>query len=434
MKPDKKKYNVCLMGASLETGNMGVSALAASLIKIVREVKPNSSISFLVGSRAPKVQELEISGQKIEIKVINHRLSPKAKVQENLLWILLIAFVQRILPSNHFRLRVINSNPTLTALREADFVGDIRGGDSFSDIYGLKKLAFGSLPAIIALLLNKKFVLLPQTYGPYKSYLAKHIGALVTKRSTHILSRDKESLETLGTILGRKINNKVVHFCPDVAFLLDSIHPRELNIYPAMNQNIDSPLIGFNVNGLLYHGGYTRDNMFGLRFDYRLFVHKLVSRLMEETEAHILLIPHTFGLPGNINSDPDACRYSMESSTDQYKDRLHMVNKKYDQHEIKGIIGLCDFFIGSRMHACIAAMSQGIPTVGVAYSKKFRGVFDSIGVGDKVIDARKVDLDIAIRRVLAFFENRDDLEIDIKEKIDIAKRKVRTTFQELLTH
>ena len=433
MKSDKKRYNVCLMGASLETGNMGVSALAASLIKIVQEVKPKSSISFLVGSRAPKVRELVVSGRKIEFKVINHRLSPKAKVQENLLWILIIAFMQRIMPSNRFRLKIINSNPTLTALYEADFVGDIRGGDSFSDIYGLKKLAFGSLPAIVALLLNKKLVLLPQTYGPYKSYLSKRIAGLVIKRSTHILSRDKESLEILGTVLGRKINNKVVHFCPDVAFILDSIRPKQPHIHPAIKQNLDALLIGFNVNGLLYHGGYTRNNMFGLKFDYRLFVHKLISRLMEKTKAHILLIPHTFGIPGNINSDPDACHYTMESLKDRYKDRLHMVTKKYDQHEIKGIIGFCDFFIGSRMHACIAAMSQRIPTVGVAYSKKFRGVFDSIGLGGKVVDARKVDLDIAIHRVLDFFENRDDLEIDLNEKIDIAKRKVRAAFKELLT-
>jgi len=38
MKIREKPYNVCLMGASFETGNMGVSALAASLSKIIREI------------------------------------------------------------------------------------------------------------------------------------------------------------------------------------------------------------------------------------------------------------------------------------------------------------------------------------------------------------------------------------------------------------
>ena len=41
-------FNVCLMGASLETGNMGVSALAVSLVRNILEVRPDASISFLI--------------------------------------------------------------------------------------------------------------------------------------------------------------------------------------------------------------------------------------------------------------------------------------------------------------------------------------------------------------------------------------------------
>ena len=66
-----------------------------------------------------------------------------------------------------------------------------------------------------------------------------------------------------------------------------------------------------------------------------------------------------------------------------------IVDREYDQHEIKGVIGMCDFFVGSRMHACIGALSQGIPCVGVAYSMKFRGVFESVGVADWVVDSRQ---------------------------------------------
>jgi len=99
------------MGASFETGNMGVSALAASLVKIIREIKPNAEISFLVGNKIPKVRDLEISGQKIKVKVINYRLSPKSKLQEHLFWILLLACLQRLVPLQLIKKRVIKSNP-----------------------------------------------------------------------------------------------------------------------------------------------------------------------------------------------------------------------------------------------------------------------------------------------------------------------------------
>ena len=49
-----------------------------------------------------------------------------------------------------------------------------------------------------------------------------------------------------------------------------------------------------------------------------------------------------------------------------------MIAHEYDQHAIKSIIGRCDFFIGSRMHACIAALSQKIPTAAVAIVKNSR--------------------------------------------------------------
>lgn len=60
----------------------------------------------------------------------------------------------------------------------------------------------------------------------------------------------------------------------------------------------------------------------------------------------------------------------------------------YNQNEIKYLIGRCDFFIGARMHACIAALSQCIPTVSIAYSDKFIGVMKSIGMESYCVDPR----------------------------------------------
>jgi polysaccharide pyruvyl transferase WcaK-like protein len=182
----------------------------------------------------------------------------------------------------------------------------------------------------------------------------------------------------------------------------------------------------------MYHGGYTRDNMFGLKFNYKDFLSQLVLKLADETQADILLIPHTFGPPGNVNSDPDACRETMQAVPSSYRNRVHLVAREYNQYEIKGIIGLCDFLIGSRMHACIAGLSQCIPTVGVAYSKKFQGIFDSIDLGNLVIDARVVDIETAVEQVVDHYKNREDIGNRIKERVDIAKKKINETFRDIL--
>ncbi len=425
-------FNVCLMGASLDTGNRGVSALAASLIKVVLGARPDAAIILVVGSRSSSPQQLKVFGHKKTFPVANYRLSARAHIQEQLFWIFLMACLQRVLPFKKVREKIIQSSRLLTALEKSDFVGDIHGGDSFSDIYGFRRFIIGVMPRIIALLLRKKLVLLPQTYGPYYSRLSKQIARFILKRSSRIISRDREGIEIVKNILGKGLPDKKIQFCPDVAFVLDSRKPDGLDIYPPIEKNFDTALIGFNISGLLYNGGYSRDNMFGLKCDYRSFVHNLVKRFMEETTAHVLLIPHTFGSPGNINSDPDACRIVFDRISGNYRKRVHLVMKEYDQYEIKAIISLCDFFIGSRMHACIAALSQGIPTVGVAYSRKFAGVLESVGIGHMVIDAKSLDTETAIEKVLFSYEKLTKEKKILQKKIHTVKNHIHKTFQDIL--
>ncbi len=426
-------YNVCLMGASFDTGNQGVSALAASLVGLISRLRPDARISFFIGARYPETKMVEIHGRRIQYEIINHRLSPKASLKEHLFFIFAIACLQRMVPFASIRSKIIKTVPALRALKETDFVGDIRGGDSFSDIYGLRGAVMGSMPSAIALLLGKRLFLLPQTYGPYRSGMAKWIARWVLRRAACILSRDREGVELVRAILGTSEGRDDIHFCPDVAFSMSARAPTKLAITPPIAQkSSEGFLVGLNINGLLFNGGYTRDNMFGLRFDYREFVRQLAEDVLEKTPAHLLLIPHTFAPDGHVESDPQACRSVFDMMKSRHEGRIHLVEGEYDQFEIKGIIGNCDFFIGSRMHACIAALSQGILTIAVAYSQKFRGVFDSIGLGTMVIDARSEDQEPAIERILEGIRQRSEISTTIQTKTAWAKEELEKTFCRLL--
>lgn len=428
----QENYRVCLLGAALDTGNMGVSALSASLIKLIIDTKPNADITLIIGNRSSKPQSVLVNGKKTEIKVSNYRMSPKAPLNKQLFWILLIAFLQRIIPVQIIRKKIINSNPLLNTLIQADLIGNIRGGDSFSDIYGLSKFLMGSVPNFIIFLLKKKIILLPQTYGPFNTILAKKIAKYIFNNSLKIYSRDKYSIKIVSEILQN--NDKVIDFCPDVAFTLEVSFPKKINIYPPINieENRQFKLIGINVNGLMYNGGYTGKNMFGLNLDYQLFIREVIKSLLKINETKILLVPHTFATPGNVNSDPDACREIFDELHKKNQNKIHMVSQIYDQHNIKGIINKCDFFIGSRMHACIAALSQNIPTIGVAYSRKFIGVFESVGVGDWVIDAKNENNSSAEQIVLEKYNFVRNSKKDFNYHIDIIKNQIKDTFKNLL--
>lgn len=425
--------NVCILGASLNTGNMGVSALAASLVKLIKEAEPDARISFFLGARTTAPQEVQLAGRREKIEIINYRLSPRAKIKEHLATLFFLAILYRVIPFTSWKKVIIESNSRIRSLEQADFVGNISGGDSFSDIYGLGRFITGAIVSLIVILIGKKLCLLPQTYGPYRSTISQHLARYILKKSDTILARDRESLEFVRQIIDSKESHKFrsIEFCPDVAFALEAKVADQKAIHPPLDGASRRPVVGLNVNGLMYNGGYTRKNMFGLVLNYRRFVHEGAQMLLKKTNCSLLLVPHTFAPEGDVESDTQACKEVLESLS-EYKGRVHMLRGEHDQHAVKGIIGLCSFFIGSRMHACIAALSQGIPTVAVAYSGKFKGVFDSAGAGQMVIDARETGLEEAEERLLSLYGQADAVKPVLRERAGQMRTQLSDTFRSLI--
>jgi coenzyme F420 hydrogenase subunit beta len=420
---------ICIMGASMATGNRGVSALGASLVKLISTANPESRITFLAGLRQPAVFRIWTGDASHDASVVNYRMAPKGPLGHQLWLILVISWGYRYIPSKRFRRWIAQRSPWVQAVIEADLVGDIRGGDSFSDIYGLRRFVVGCLPSLSVIWLRGSIVLFPQTHGPFKSMIGRALARYILRRSDPIFSRDRESAQSVAALLNK---NARVRCTPDVAFALPGRSPHLIRAEPALNGICKNDLVGINVNGLMYNGGYTRSNMFGLKLDYQQCLRELVKALLRDPDRHLLLVPHTFAPPERVESDPGACARLRDQLPEELQQRVHLIKGEYDQHEIKWVIGLCSFFIGSRMHACIAALSQGIPAVGIAYSKKFSGVFESVGAEDWVIDCRNSTVNEAVEKVLRLLEARRALETELSSRLDKAKRQLHESFKDLL--
>jgi polysaccharide pyruvyl transferase WcaK-like protein len=65
------------------------------------------------------------------------------------------------------------------------------------------------------------------------------------------------------------------------------------------------------------------------------------------------------------------------------------------------------------MHACIAAFSSGVPVVPMAYSRKFNGLFGTLGYNE-IADCKKDNDDEVLKKIMAGFNNRDELHKKIK--------------------
>ena len=74
-----------------------------------------------------------------------------------------------------------------------------------------------------------------------------------------------------------------------------------------------------------------------------------------------------------------------------------------------------DFFTGARMHACIAAISSGVPVYPMAYSRKFNGLFGETLGYSSLGDLKTMDSDEIFSGLFAAFEKRNELKNEIEQ-------------------
>ncbi|MBN1795979.1 MAG: polysaccharide pyruvyl transferase family protein [Sedimentisphaerales bacterium] len=425
-KSRQKQIKVCMLGASFETGNLGVSALAESSIKCILNRWPDAQITLLEGATDSNSFSLSISGGDIKMNVFTIRFCKNIFVRHHFLKLAFYALLAKLSLSKKFREKIISKDQCLKHISESDYVIDINAGDSFSDLYGKRRFLLGFLRKWLVLIMGKKLVFLPQTYGPFRSAITAFLAKWLVKHSAAAYARDKAGFNYLTELLGANENGHKVRLLPDIAFILDAHRPDNLERdFPALLKTDNRPVVGLNISGLLYRGGYNESNMFGLRADYKKLVEGIIKLLVEDCRAQIILVPHVFPPPRfEIESDLSACMDLCRSIDKKYLKNIFLVRKRYSHNEMKYIIGRCDFFVGARMHSCIAAISQSIPTIGLAYSDKFSGIFENVGLEENVIEMRSAANDEILRKIKEGFNSRDEISEKLKVTIPKIKKDV----------
>jgi len=429
---EKNHIKVGLLGASFDTGNLGVSALAESSIKVILHTWPDAEVTLLGSGYEPEEYRLTFNEKQVYVKTVPIRFSKNIFQPYHFMWFTINGLITKILPGSLLKKAFVKRHRYFQTLYELDFAVDITGGDSFSDIYGMRRFVLGFLQKWLILFLGKKLYFLPQTYGPFERNITKVMAKYILRRATRTYSRDKDSLQYVKKLLGHPEEKDKVVFAPDVALILDSRKPEHLDVGSLLEiRKNNSVVIGVNISGLLYNGGYTKNNMFELKTDYAQLVIKVIESLFQDRRNLVLLVPHVFPPPEyKVESDSDACMNVYEKLSEKYKDRLFLVRGKHNQNEIKYVISLCDFFIGSRMHSCIAALSQCIPAVGIAYSRKFNGVFESIGVTEYVADARRLSEGQVLINIESALGKKDEIRKHLEQTIPNIKKDIFDIFQQ----
>jgi colanic acid/amylovoran biosynthesis protein len=88
--------------------------------------------------------------------------------------------------------------------------------------------------------------------------------------------------------------------------------------------------------------------------------------------------------------------------------------------------GLMDLFIGTRMHSNIFALAGGVPVLAIAYQYKTRGLMDTLGLSEWVLEIDRVDGASLLTRLMALWKERTSLRLRIQLNVaDLASAALR---------
>lgn len=379
-----------IMGLTCYSGNKGCEALSYSFLDILNNIAKKNNTRYDICSfevASPNRTFASLSGQ----WALKNKY-PKVQYSN-------LSF--RVEPYRQSLFQKLND----IAIRSCDLIFDFTAGDSFTDIYGVERAKERMYYKTKVLSLHVPLVLGAQTIGPFKNHDIESSAKRILLGSKEVFVRDDLSYDCVRNVSGRI----AVKTC-DVAFAL-----------PYDRQKKFDRKVGFNPSGLLWAGGYTKDNQFQLTVDYRKYCVDVIKELLRR-DCEIHLVPHatneaktgTF----SVDNDENAC-VELKSLFPE----LIVENRYATPMAAKSFISGLDFFVGARMHATIAGVSSCVATVPFSYSRKFEGLFDSIGY-NYLIHGKGDTTAVAINKTIEYFENRKQIEQKAVESFSVAKERL----------
>jgi colanic acid/amylovoran biosynthesis protein len=301
------------------------------------------------------------------------------------------------------------NSPELQEYQKADVLVDL-SGDTLTEDYGIKCFLSHLVPIVAALSLGRPVVLCAQTIGPFN--LALPLAKWAFNRVDLITAREELTLNYLRSI---KIAKPTLRLAADAAFLLDPADPERVNDILA-DEGIDvasGPLVGITVSRWLGHRSNPENSN-----RLEALMADLADHLIQRLGVTVVLVSHVLG-PGDDRDDRVMARSVLQKI--QCKQRARLIAGDYRPEELKGLIGRCELFLGLRMHANIAALSMGVPTIAIAYSRKTLGIMKALGQERWVCDIGTLNLEELTARMGALWRQREKVRDDLLARMAAIK-------------
>ncbi|HOW63665.1 MAG TPA: polysaccharide pyruvyl transferase family protein [Candidatus Paceibacterota bacterium] len=393
--------------------NHGVEALVTTTIEQLRQRLPGTS--FLVLDRMPEFDSSRIKSPDVKFK-LDETIRPlySSRLRRALLQL-----------SDHVEALGREYQATIRDLQNATAVV-ASGGDIFCSEYGHQSLLSHLAPLNIARQAGIPFFIHAQSIGPFKNESDRRAFLAVARSAAHITVRERMTFDYMIGQLG--FPERQVTLTADPAFLLSRTDASWREHFRFAGSK---PLVALSTSQAVC-------NWMGSDYaDHFRSWCRVIEWLRRELDANLILIPHVQEL-STKNDDrilaTDLARHYL------FDPHLQIAGGDFSASDFKGIISQCDLVVAERMHAAIAGLSSGIPTVVIGYSVKGEGILtDLLGaqtVQESVLIPLKTFLDATVpqQRITKAWEDRASIKARIEQQLPGTRRLAALSFDVIAKH
>lgn len=304
-------------------------------------------------------------------------------------------------------------------VEQVDAIIDV-AGFAYGDTWGPAKSIQANEYITFARRRGVPYVFMPQAWGPFdKAGDHRHYAAIVNGAAL-VYARDEESQQYLTALPGVE---REIPLRPDIAFQFSGADEAFARTWLAdQGHGGDTPLIGIAPNQKVFErtAGEGEENIY-------IQALREVGRFFEGKGCRVVLVPHEI-YPSKQAEDDDRglCRLVADGLQAPL-----VLDGVLSAEQIKGIVGRCSFMVGSRFHALIAALSQAIPAVAIAWSHKYEGLFRDCGLDGFVVSREGINRERVVQLVEDAWKQRQATVGILEQRLKGIRNDIDRTFLEV---
>lgn len=244
-----------------------------------------------------------------------------------------------------------------------------------------------------------QLIFMPQAFGPFEDRRNRRAMRSAAAMATAIFARDSTSVAHLQSILPPSDMGKI-HLAPDFTTIVDSRISPEWPVAPGRACLVPNT--------------------------------RLIDRHGIPAAEYIELFRSAAELLDKAGLDPFFVVHEGADDADLVRRIVHKLESRVevmapsDSRVLKGILGQSELVFGSRFHALVGALSQGIPAVGVGWSHKYRELFADYDMPGFAFDMAVTPSQRILSKLddLSDARSREDIRAHLGPFAEVQRRRV----------